>query len=210
MEIILRDPKLPIIKTRRLVIRDIELKDISDEYIAWLNNPEVTKFLEVRFVKQTRERVEEFVKSKFKNTESSKAVIYSEHFGVYDNGGARLVGTVTLPTIKSNHLSTDISFVIGHPAARGNGYGAEAVHGVVYYSFKHGGLKKLWAGYYDGHIASAKVLAKNGFRVEGRILDEFINCEGKRVDHVLVGLLSEDFVPDEKLLGPLPPKISKI
>jgi RimJ/RimL family protein N-acetyltransferase len=210
MEIILRDPKLPIIKTLRLLIRDIEVKDVSDDYITWLNNPEITKFLEVRFSKHTRENVEDFVRSKLKTAESSKALIHAEHFGVYDNNGSRLVGTVTMPSIKSNHLSTDISFVIGHPDARGKGYGTEAVHAVVYYAFKHAGLKKLWGGYYDGHIASARVLAKNGFREEGRILKEFINVEGKRVDHVLVGLMAEDFVPNEKLLGPLPPKITKI
>ena len=204
MEITLRDPKLPIIKTSRLVIRDIEIRDISDEYIAWLNNPEVTKFLEVRFVQQTRERVEAFVRSKLDNTESSK------HFGVYDNEGSRLVGTVTLPTIKIHHFSADVSFVIGHPAASGKGYATEAVHGVVYYSFMHAGLKKLWGGYYDGHVGSAKVLSKNGFREEGRLIKELVNYDGKRVDHVLVGLLPEDFVPDETLLGPLPPKISKI
>jgi RimJ/RimL family protein N-acetyltransferase len=195
MEIILRDPALPIIATSRLILRDIQVKDISADYIAWLNNPEVNKFLEVRFVEQTRQRVEDFIRAKLQDTKSSM------HFGVYDSEGKRLIGTVTLPTIKWRHLSSDLSFVIGHPDAQGKGYATEAVHGVVYYAFKHAGLKKLWAGYYDGHEGSAKVLAKNGFKEEGRLIKELIDYEGKRVDHVLVGLLAEDFVPDEKLLG---------
>jgi RimJ/RimL family protein N-acetyltransferase len=203
MEITLRDPRLPVIRTKRLVLRDIEPKDISEEYVAWLNNPEITKFLEIRFVNQTRERVEEFVRAKLADTTSSK------HFGVYDNEGARLVGTVTLPVIRAHHLSAELSFVIGHPEARGKGYATEGIHGVVYYAFRHAGLKKLWAGYYDGHIGSAKALAKNGFREEGRLVGELVNYEGKRVDHVLVGLLAEAFVPDEELLGNLPPKVSR-
>ncbi len=204
MEITLREPALPIIRTRRLVIRDIEVKDISPEYVAWLNNPDVNKYLEVRFVEQTRQRVEDYIRAKLNDTISGK------HFGVYDNEGKRLVGTVTLPSIKWKHLSADISFVLGHPDASGKGYATEAVHAVTYYCFNCCGFKKLWAGYYDGHTGSAKVLAKNGFREEGRLIKELINYEGKRVDHVLVGLLADDFVPDEKLLGPLPPKISKI
>ncbi len=195
MEIILRDPRLPIIKTNRLLIRDIQIDDISEEYIAWLNNPEVNKYLELRFERQTREKVEAYVISKLNDTSASK------HFGVYDKDGSRLVGTVTLPSIKWRHLSSDISFVIGHPEAQGKGYATEAVHGVVYYCFKHCGLQKLWAGYYDGHVGSAKVLAKNGFKEEGRLVKELINYTGKRVDHVLVGLLADDFVPNEKLLG---------
>ncbi|MFA6294499.1 MAG: GNAT family N-acetyltransferase, partial [Victivallales bacterium] len=143
-------------------------------------------------------RVEDFIRGKLKDTRSSK------HFGVYDNCGKRLVGTVTLPSIKWNHLSSDLSFVIGHPDAQGKGYATEAVHGVVYYCFRHCGLVKLWAGYYGGHTGSAKVLEKNGFREEGRLVKELVDYRGKRVDHVLVGLLSEDFVPNEKLLGGLP------
>jgi [ribosomal protein S5]-alanine N-acetyltransferase len=203
MEITLRDPRLPVIRTGRLVIRDIGLEDISPEYIGWLNNPEVNKFLEVRFGRQTRENVEQYIRSKIEDTVSSK------HFGVYDSGGKRLAGTVTLPSIKWEHLSSDISFVIGHSGSSGKGYATEAVHGVVYYSFRHLGLVKLWAGYYDGHTGSANVLTKNGFREEGRLRKELVNYEGVRVDHVLVGLLAEDFVPDEKLLGKLPPIISK-
>lgn len=203
MEITLRDPKLPVIRTSRLVLRDIELADVSDDYVAWLNDPEVTKFLEVRFAEQTRERVEDYVRAKLRDTVSSK------HFGVYDQGGARLVGTVTLPVVKARHKSADISFVIGHRDARGKGYATEAIHGVVYYAFRHAGLEKLWAGYYDGHVGSAKALAKNGFREEGRLVRELVDHSGRRVDHVLVGLLAEDFVPDEKLLGALPPKISR-
>lgn len=198
MEITHRDPKLPIIRTRRLVIRDIEVKDISHEYVAWLNNHEVNKYLEIRFVEQTRQRVEDYIRAKLKDTRSSK------HFGVYDHEGSRLVGTVTLPTIKCNHFSSDISFVIGHPDAQGKGYATEAVHGVIYYCFKHSGIVKLLAGYYDGHTGSAKVLAKNGFREEGRLVKELIDYRGKRVDHVLVGLMAEDFVPEEKLLGGIP------
>ncbi|HPN84399.1 MAG TPA: GNAT family N-acetyltransferase [Victivallales bacterium] len=195
MNIIIRDPKLPIIKTKRLTIRDIEVSDISDEYIAWLNNPEVNKFLEVRFSQQNRQTVENYIRSKLSDTKASK------HFGVYDKGGKRLVGTVTLPSIKWKHLSSDISFVIGHPEAQGKGYATEAVHGVIYYCFKCCGLVKLWAGYYDGHEGSAKVLRKNGFREEGRIVKELIDFRGVRVDHVLVGLLAEDFIPDKSLLG---------
>lgn len=203
MKIIIRDPQLPIISTARLLIRDIGLNDISQDYINWLNNPEVAKFLEIRFVKQTEERVREYVQSKLSDTKNSK------HFGVYDTGGTRLVGTVTLPHIKLHHLSAEISFVIGHPDVKGKGYATEAVHAIVYYCFNHCGLKKLWAGYYDGHTGSKKVLAKNGFKEEGRLKKELVDYNGNRVDHVFVGLLAEDFVPDEKLLGKIPPEILK-
>jgi len=201
MKIILRDNRLPIIKTKNLVLRDIELQDISVEYIEWLNDPVVTRYLEIRFVPQTKDKVIEYVQSALKDIRNKM------HFGVYDKGGRRLVGTVTLPHIDWNHYFADISFVIGHSEASGKGYATEAVHGVVYYVFRQCKLVKLYGGYYQGHENSANVFRKNGFRTEGRISKKFIDYKNQRVDHIIEGLLSKEFKPDEKLLGKLPPKI---
>ena len=180
--------KLPIIITKRLLLRDIEVKDISDEYVNWLNNPEITKFLEIRFKKQKRNDVEDYLNNALNNIKTTN------HFGIYDNNGTRLIGTVTLPTICWNHLYSDISFVIGHPnVPKGQGYATEAVKSVVYYAFTQLKLKKLWAGYYADHIASKKVLKKVGFKEEGRMRCHLIDYDGHRVDKILVGLLSCEF-----------------
>jgi [ribosomal protein S5]-alanine N-acetyltransferase len=157
------DGKLPIIKTARLVLRDIEIRDISEDYITWLNNHEVTKYLEIRFEKQSYEMVLKYACNALTNI---KKIM---HFGIYDNDGARLIGTVTLPSIYWNHSYADISFVIGHPdIPKGKGYATEAVTSVVHYIFTHIKLQKLWAGYYDGHEGSKKVLERIGFKEEGR------------------------------------------
>lgn len=200
MQIIFRGSRLPIIKTRRLVLRDIEIRDITPEYIRWLNDPEVTKYLEIRFVPQTKEKVREYIQSALEDTRNKM------HFGVYDKGGERLVGTVTLPHIDWDHYSADISFVIGHPEASGKGYATEAVHGVIYYVFRECKIVKFWGGYYQDHVQSENVFRKNGFQIEGRVKKKLINYKKQRVDHIIEGLLSEDFKPDEKLLGKLPPE----
>jgi len=200
MEIIFRGSRLPIIKTKRLILRDIEIRDITPEYIKWLNDPEVTKFLEIRFVPQTKEKVREYIQSALEDTKNKM------HFGVYDKGGERLVGTVTLPHIDWNHYFADISFVIGHPEASKKGYATEAVHGVIYYVFRECNIVKLWGGYYQGHVQSESVFRKNGFQIEGRLYKKLINYDNQRVDHIIEGLLAEDFEPSEKLLGALSPK----
>jgi len=188
-EIVEREGKLPIIKTARLILRDIEIDDISDEYIGWLNNIEVTKYLEVRFEEQTREMVLKYVCNALTNI---KEIM---HFGIYDNGGTRLIGSVTLPSINRKHSYADISFVVGHPEApKQQNYATEAVQAVVHYVFTHIRLKKLWAGYYDGHLGSKRVLEKVGFIKEGRQKKHLVDYKGNRVDKIIVGLLAEDFL----------------
>lgn len=199
MEIISRGTRLPIIKTNRLVLRDIQVEDISPEYVSWLNNPETNRHLEIRFTPQDYESVKGYVESKLRDTSNTK------HFGVYDREGQRLVGSVTLPHIDWRHSFADISFVIGYPGVQGNGYAAEAVHGVAYYMFRECGLVKLWGGFYDGHTASEKVFLKNGFKMEGRVRKKYLNHKNLRVDWVLMGILADEFVEKEALLGKLPP-----
>lgn len=188
MSIKLIENRLPVITTKRLVLRDIELSDISDEYINWLNDFETNKFLEIRLQKQTREHVEEYIKNKLEN------IHISQHFGVYDQSGTRLVGTVTMPTINWHHKFSDLSFVIGHPDAQGRGYATEALQQIIDYAFKVLKLEKLWAGYYDGHIASQRIFEKLGFEIEGRIRGKYLKYDNSRCDHILVGKLKEDFV----------------
>lgn len=187
-EITERTDRLPIIKTDRLVLRDIEIQDISEEYIKWLNNCDITKYLEIRFHEQTREMVLKYACNALTNIKETM------HFGIYDNLGKRLIGTVTLPSINWTHLYADISFVVGHPGTSNQGFATEAVKGVVYYVFTHTKLKKLWAGYYDGHEGSKKVLEKVGFKLEGQQRKHLVDYRGERVDKFIVGLLADEYL----------------
>ena len=159
----------PIIETRRLVIKLLQVRDITERYVEWLNNPSVNQYLEVRFHPQTLDSVSRYVQSGIEQSHTSK------HFGVFDLGGKRHVGTVTLPKIDWHHLSADISFVIGVQEVMGKGFATEAVHGVCFYMFYECELEKLWAGYYKEHTTSARVLEKNGFRIEGCLEKKYIN-----------------------------------
>ena len=62
IEISERENMLPIIKSDRLILRDISLSDITQDYIDWLNDYDTVKFLEIRLINQTRERVEAYIR----------------------------------------------------------------------------------------------------------------------------------------------------
>ncbi|MBW2003595.1 MAG: GNAT family N-acetyltransferase [Deltaproteobacteria bacterium] len=181
-------------RSRRLFFKQMVEEDITDEYLAWLNDPEVTRFLEIRFSQQSRENVIDYIRKSL--SKENKTL----HLGVFDKEGGRLIGTVTFHDIDEHHRSACISFVIGHPDARGKGYGSEAVHAATHYMFKVRGFVKLWGGYYEGHAASERVFLKNGYQIEGRLKGKLVNFSGERVDHILMGLLAEDFKPNPKIL----------
>lgn len=182
-----RQGMLPILTTSRLQLREIQVEDISDDYVNWLNDPKITENLEIRFDPQSREAVTRFVESKLTD------ITNGMHFGVYDQEGQRLVGTVSLNRINPHHKFADISYVIGNAQVHNLGYATEAVHAVVHYALTQAGVVKIFAGYYQGHQGSANVLAKCGFTIEGCLKQKYVNAQGQRVDHILVGILADEY-----------------
>lgn len=128
-----------------------------------------------------------YVENKLSNISDSK------HFSIFDSNETRLICTVTLPGVNYTHKAAGISFIIGHPDKQGRVYATEAVNAVTHFCFNEGCIIKLYAGYYDGNLASAKVLEKNGFQIEGRIRQRYVNSNGERVVQIMVGLLNEEF-----------------
>ena len=116
-------------------------------------------------------------------------------FGIYDNKGKRLVGTITIPEINYDlfHLTAGISFVIGNKDVQGMGYATEALESLSYYMFNYTNIEKLWGGCYEGHSATEKIFKKCGFTCEARLKKQLINYNGDRVDRIFYGLLKDDY-----------------
>jgi len=72
-----------------IIMRPIEINDIGEEYVSWLNNPEINEFLEVsRQKKQTIEDIIEYV-----NIRRSDG---TEVFGIVTKYDKKFVGTTGL------------------------------------------------------------------------------------------------------------------
>ena len=50
------------IESARLRLRDVEDRDVTPRYAEWLNDPEVSQFLETRFEHHTEEAILEYVR----------------------------------------------------------------------------------------------------------------------------------------------------
>lgn len=183
----------PVVLSKRLLLRPLGIADITDAYLQWLNDPGVTRYLEIRHTPQTYNRVCEYLKQR-------EQMSGCPHFGVFDENGTRHVGTVTLNALNGYYKTADISFVMGHPDARGKGYATEAVHAVCEYAFTVLQLHKLTGGHYLSHIGSQKVFQKNGFHQEGIRREQVVNTDGHREDVILHGLLARDFQRNPDLL----------
>jgi ribosomal-protein-alanine N-acetyltransferase len=111
-------------------------------------------------------------------------------FAIRDMDG-KLIGVVSADNLE---LGDAHKAEIGYWLARDywrQGIMTDAVKAYVKYAFEELGLLKLMAHVFELNIGSARVLEKNGFKLEGRLRKHF-RKDGKLLDARLYGLLKED------------------
>ena len=169
------------IKTPRLIIKSLQVEDVSNKYIDWLNDIEINQYLEVRFKVHNYESCVEFIK-KMQEDENE------ELFGIFTNDkNNEHIGNCKLGFINKAHLSADVSYLIGNKNFWGKGYATEMLRYFVDYGFENLGLEKITAGCYEHNRASMKVLMKTGFIVEDTLKDQVIS-NSKRQKLYIFGL----------------------
>lgn len=172
-------PQIVISVDDETQLRILTAKDVSEEYLTWMNDSEIVKFTEQRYEKHTIGDIEYFVREKF----ASDADFL---FGIFT--GEQHVGNIKLGPVDWWHKTGEVSYLIGNKNFWGRGLGTSVVRKVVKFAFEELKLEKLNAGYYEPNEASGRVLSKCGFQIEGVRKQQFL-YNGERIDHVLVGIL---------------------
>ncbi len=129
-------------------------KDITGNYISWLNNPVVNQFLEARHERQTKETVSNYIDSFY--GEEEKYI-----WGVFHD--ERMIGTTTLAFINKEDNSAEVGLMIGDTDYWGKSASDSALKFVLDFSFNE--LKKdiVTGGSYDENIGMVFTFKKMGF-----------------------------------------------
>ncbi len=167
-----------------VTLRPLTVSDFSEQYLGWMNNPEINLYLETRWTEQTRSTIEIFLKEMEK-------CINSVLFGIFFDG--KHVGNIKIGPVNWNHIYADVSYFIGDRNAWGQGLATEAVSLVTRFGFERLGLNKCKAGVYSGNPGSCRVLEKVGYRKEGCLRNELKGPDGWE-EHLLYGYSREDFL----------------
>jgi len=106
-----------------------------------------------------------------------------------------LVGGLNISNVRRGIAQTaSIGYWIGAPYA-GRGLMTDAVRAVTHFGFATLRLNRLEAACLPSNAASARVLAKAGFRLEGRAR-QYLKIDGRWQDHDLYALLHDDPRPE--------------
>ena len=164
-----------VIKGNNILLRSITIDDIRQEYINWLNDPDVNQFLETRYEIQTNESIKKYVANILKSK--------SEYlFAICDNN-ERHVGNIKLGPINLIHNFAEISLFIGNKNVWGTGIGTEAINILCEFGFSKMGMHKITAGCYSNNLGSIIAFKKCGFSEEGIWKDHYL-YRGSYVDRI--------------------------
>lgn len=180
----------PFLIGEKLYLRGVERQDLDGDYFQWLNDYEVTKFLESGRFPNTKDAMEEFYRDAALSGKNA-------FFAIIDKETDKYIGNIKLGPIDWYHRKASIGSMIGNKQYWGKGYSTEAIKLVVDYGLIRLGLNKLWAGVAANHEASRRAYEKAGFVLEGRSKGSFY-FEGNIYDTLYLGITRDEYVSTKK------------
>jgi [ribosomal protein S5]-alanine N-acetyltransferase len=168
---------------KQVYIRLLGTEDISDAYVNWMNDPEVTEYLESKWQTHTHKSSLEYVETVNKDRNNYL-------FGVFLLSDNTHIGNVKIGNIHPIYRYCDIGMAIGKKENWTKGVGSEVLMLTEKIAFEELNLNKVFAGIYATNIASFKMTQKCGWREVGRY-EKHVFHKGEYIDVIIV----------EKLLG---------
>jgi len=171
-----------ILEGRDILLRPVQLSDVTERYVEWMNDPDVNRYMDVRFHKTSLESLHDFVSGAI----SSPAVVFMAII-LKENG--RHIGNIKLGPINWNHRFGDVGVVIGEKDCWGKGYATEAISLLTAHAFRDLRLHKLTAGCLALNKGSLRAFQNAGFVVEGiRKSHEYF--ESRYEDGIILGSIN--------------------
>lgn len=159
----------------RVILCPFRSADVTEAYIGWLNDPEVTRYSNQRFRAHDRASCEAYLAS----FDGGDNLFVS----IRDRASGAAIGTMTAYR-NPHHGTCDVGIMIGERAKWGGGYGQEAWNLLVSWLLVEGGVRKLTAGCLAPNRGMVKLMERSGMHREAvRERQEIV--DGKPEDIVL-------------------------
>ncbi len=141
----------------KVALRRFAPSDITDTYIGWLNDPEVTRYSNQRFRTHDRASCETYLAT----FEGSANLFVSIRDAVTDSA----IGTMTAYA-NAHHGTCDVGIMIGERHHWGGGYGQDAWDLLTNWLLTDGGVRKLTAGCLAPNRGMVKLMERSGMQLE--------------------------------------------
>lgn len=161
-----------VLRGIKVVLAPFSASDIDETYIGWLNDPDVVRFSNQRFLKHDRESSLRYLSS-FEGTNN----LFMSARRLSDNC---LIGTLSA-YVSLPHGTVDVGIMIGDKSSWGMGYGQDAWNTLTNWLLAHVETRKLTAGTLACNYGMIKLMERSDMTLEAvRKAQELV--DGRPVD----------------------------
>lgn len=175
----------PFLIGKKVYLRPLEIEDVNQEYLQWVNDARVTLGrIEIHFP-VTKEKQLEYVKSILNRNDHA-------FFAIVEKGTDKFIGTAKMGPINWVHRFTEHAIMIGDTTTWNKGYGGEVIQILLEYGFRVLNMHKIYAGVSAANPASLRKNERVGYKVEAVFKNKFFT-NGKYVDHVVMSMSNDEY-----------------
>jgi RimJ/RimL family protein N-acetyltransferase len=170
------------LETNLIILEPLEEKHLTEEYISWLNDKDITKYNSHGIFPNTSKKTQEYINLAHSNSQLTFAIIEKKTL--------LHIGNASIYKIDFINSNADLSIIIGNKKFWGKGYGQEIFSILTQHCFNKLNLHKVTAGTTSDNIGMQKILENLNFNKEGIIL-ESIRRDLQFFDTYLYGLINK-------------------
>jgi len=174
----------PDIETKRFIIKPFSEEFLTEKYVGWLNDPEVVRFSEQRFISHTLLTCRNYMESFGGTPNYFWAVLLKSEKQSH-------IGNINV-VIDLNNRTADVGILLGEKEQWGKGYGSEAFIAVIDFLFQETEARKITAGTTALNKGMLNIMKKTGMKDDGRRIRHFV-IDNEEVDLVYASVFREDW-----------------
>lgn len=176
---------IKFIEGKLIYLRAIEVSDVSENYLKWLNEPDVTSGLASGTFPSTMSSLQKFVEQK--STDKNTVML-----AICDKETNKHIGNIKLDNFDWVSRTCELGILIGEKDFWGKGIGTEVCKLTIQYAFQQLNIRKVLLCVYSNNPGAIKVYEKLGFVNEGT-LRQHIWSNGQYIDKHYMGLFATEF-----------------
>lgn len=145
------------IESERLTYKRVSSEHISEDYVSWINDSEVNRYLETRG-NYTLDLLKSYIEQQY-----NKATFF---WAIHLKDSNKHIGNIKIDPINFETKSGEYGILIGDKSNWGKGYASEATIRIINYCFDELELTKITLGVIEDNASAVNLYKKLGFKID--------------------------------------------
>ncbi len=191
---------IKLYETKNFYVRPFIKSDITDEYLSWFHDAEVTKYMSHGPYRYTKEEAYEFIDNIKKIGDIIWVIMANIHHPRQELSPLSFrwmsthlhIGNIALQNISQIDRCAEFAGIIGNKNYWNKGISTEAIRLLFEHGFNKLNLNRIWLGTAETNIGMKTIAIKLGMKFEGKLRDH-VFLEGKYQSVIQYGILKREW-----------------